>query len=76
MGQRPIEGLPGGPGDLASQVRQARLDHGWSQGELAEHAGVSRPTVARIEGGRDVSMRMLTMVASALGLRLALVAAE
>lgn len=57
-------------------VREGRRSFEWSQSELAERAKVSRPTIARIESGQDVSMATLTKVADALGLRLALVAAE
>ena len=39
---------------LSDEIRKARLEHGWSQSELAEKAGVSRPTVARVELGEDV----------------------
>jgi hypothetical protein len=35
----------------ASQVRAARALLGWSQGDLAERAGVSKQTVNRIESG-------------------------
>lgn len=61
---------------LGRQVRHSRLDRGWSQGELAERAGVSRPTVARIEGGQDVSMSTLRQVAGSLGLEVKLVATD
>lgn len=63
-----------GPGgavkhDVADAVRGARRDRGWTQVVLAERAGVSRPTVARIEGGRLVALLSLAKVAMALGLR-------
>ena len=51
-------------------VKQARHQDSWTQAELAERAGVSRPTVARLEAGQDVSVRSLTAVLSALGLEL------
>ena len=41
------------------QVKAARALLGWSQGDLARHAGVSEPTIARLEsvngdlGGRE-----------------------
>ena len=53
---------------LGQRIRQARIDRGWSQLELCARAGVSRPTVARIEAGHDVSTATLTKVARALGL--------
>lgn len=55
---------------IPTLVRRARQALTWSQAELAEQAGVSRPTVARLEAGQDVSMRSLTAVLSALGLEL------
>ena len=33
------------------QVKAARALLGWSQGDLAEQSGVSKPTVARLETG-------------------------
>ena len=55
---------------VASAVREARREHGWSQIELAARSGVSRATVARIESGTDVSTGPLVRVARALGLTL------
>ena len=55
-------------GEIAKRVREARDTHEWSQEELAERAGVSRPTVARIERGDDVSTATLAKVTAALGL--------
>lgn len=54
--------------EIARRVRQARLVAGWSQQDLAEQAGVSRPSVARIEAGEDVSTATLTKIVGALGL--------
>lgn len=64
---------PSGEPRLGDSVRQARERRGWTQTQLAERAGVSRPTVARIEAGQDVSMATLTQVARSLGLILTLV---
>jgi transcriptional regulator with XRE-family HTH domain len=36
---------------LIEQLRAARSLLGWSQTELAEHAGLSLPTVKRVESG-------------------------
>lgn len=55
--------------EWAARVREARLNLGWSQSELAEAAGVSRPTVARIEAGQQVALGTLVKVAAALGLQ-------
>lgn len=54
--------------EIAREVRDARTALGWSQHELAEHAGVSRPTVARTEAGDDVNTAKLMRIAEALGL--------
>lgn len=62
--------------ELGDRVRNTREQHGWTQAQLAERAGVSRPTVARIEGKQDVSTVTLTKVARALGLVLTLVKNE
>lgn len=39
---------------LADRLKQLRLERGWSLQELADHSGVSRSTLSRIENG-DVS---------------------
>jgi transcriptional regulator with XRE-family HTH domain len=53
---------------LGTTIRESRNKRGWSQVELGRQAGVSRPTIARIEHGEDVSTATLTLVAQALGL--------
>lgn len=57
------------------QLKDARVPHGLTQAELAVRAGISRPTVARVEAGEDVSTATLEKVAGALGLGLMLRAA-
>ncbi len=57
---------------LGERIREARDARGWSQGELAKRCGLSRPTIARIEGGQHVRMVTLEKVAKALGLAVAL----
>lgn len=54
--------------EIARRVREARDARGWSQEEFAERAGVSRPSIARIERGDDVSTATLVKVTGALGL--------
>lgn len=49
-------------------VKAARKERGWSQTELGKRAGVSRPTVSRIEKGKDGHTTMLDKVAAALDL--------
>ena len=53
-------------------IREARNKQGWSQGELGEKAGVSRPTIARVEANNDVTTATIAKVAQALGLKLEL----
>jgi transcriptional regulator with XRE-family HTH domain len=52
--------------EIARRVRAARVTHGWSQVELAERAGVSRPTVARVEASEDVNTAKLMSIAATL----------
>lgn len=54
--------------EIARRVRAARAARGWSQIELAERAGVSRPTVARVEAGDDVNTAKLISIAATLDL--------
>ena len=56
---------------IATSVRTARLDRGWTQSELAEAAGVSRSLVSAVEtGSRDCSLDALERVADGLAARL------
>ena len=58
--------------EIAGRIHETRVSLNWTQNELAERAGVSRPTVARIERGDDVSTATLEKVTAALGLRVEL----
>jgi transcriptional regulator with XRE-family HTH domain len=53
-------------------IRDARRERGWSQTELGEKSGLSRPTIARVESERDVTTATLAKIAQALGLTLEL----
>ena len=53
-------------------IREARRQRGWTQAQLAQRAGVSRPTVARVETGSNISTSTLEKVAKALGLSMQL----
>ncbi|HJC29027.1 MAG TPA: helix-turn-helix domain-containing protein [Candidatus Dietzia intestinipullorum] len=53
-------------------IREARKKKGWSQAELGEKSGLSRPTIARIEGNNDVTTATIAKIAQVLGLRLEL----
>ncbi len=61
---------------LGEVIRIGRKKRGWSQAALATSAGVSRPTVARIESGQDVSATSLSKIAAALDLHLRLLDAS
>lgn len=62
-----------GQSGLGDTIRDARKKRGWTQEELAEEATVSRPTIARIEGGGVVSTANLTKITEALGLQIELI---
>lgn len=57
-------------GRVGLAVRAARREHGWSQTVLAEKADLSRPTIARVELGEDVSTATLGKILETLGLQL------
>ncbi|WP_353713650.1 helix-turn-helix transcriptional regulator [Arthrobacter sp. K5] len=61
---------------IGEQIRQARTKRGLSQAGLAKEAGVSRPTVARVELGVPISIATLTKLTAALGLRVELRSAK
>ncbi|WP_339790875.1 helix-turn-helix transcriptional regulator [uncultured Imperialibacter sp.] len=42
--------------ELGQRLKVARIQAGFTQEELAQHSGVSRPTVARLEGGKNISL--------------------
>lgn len=45
-------------------IQQRRIDRGWSQEELAMHAGVSARTIQRIETGQRASLETLKCLAA------------
>ena len=57
---------------LGDVIREVRKKQGWSQGELSEKSGVSRPTIARVEANNDVTTATIAKIARALGLKLEL----
>lgn len=57
---------------LGDRIRDERVKRGWSQATLAEKSGVSRPTIARVELGHDVSTATLSKIAAALDLSIEL----
>lgn len=53
--------------ELGRRVERLRLDRNWTQAQLAHEAGVSRPTVERMEAGASTSMTSFVRVLRALG---------
>lgn len=54
--------------ELGSRLATKRLNLNLTQAELAERAGVSRPTIQRLEEGRSTQLSNLMRVLRALGL--------
>ncbi|HEY2378920.1 MAG TPA: helix-turn-helix transcriptional regulator [Gemmatimonadaceae bacterium] len=54
---------------LRVEIRTLREGRGWSQGELATRARVTRATVNRLENGRprSIDLEVLEKLAAALG---------
>ena len=53
---------------LAAEIRAARARRNYTQGELADRAGISRATIARLEAGaRSADVIQLIAIADALG---------
>jgi transcriptional regulator with XRE-family HTH domain len=59
---------------LADVIREARTLIGWSQRELADHAGTSQSTICRFESGRwaHVDLLVVERVLAVLGFRVSL----
>lgn len=68
---RPLSQLLLTPGDasalLSRRVREARKARGWNQTELAERAGVSVNTVARLEQSGSAQLGNFLRILTALG---------
>lgn len=60
---------PGKAKGMGVAIQRARLERGWSQVELGRQASLSRPTIARVERGEQPSVRTLSKLAEALGLK-------
>ncbi|HMD02977.1 MAG TPA: helix-turn-helix transcriptional regulator [Candidatus Baltobacteraceae bacterium] len=59
-------------GRAAARIRATREAAGLSQGDLAARAGLSRPSLANIEAGRQtITLRQLGAIAYALRIRAA-----
>ncbi|MDQ0600114.1 transcriptional regulator with XRE-family HTH domain [Streptomyces canus] len=61
-----------GQAGFGDVIREARKKQGWSQMELGEKSGLSRPTIARVEANNDVTTATIAKIAQALGLTLEL----
>lgn len=60
--------------NLSEAVKRIRKQHGLSQSELADIAGISLPSLSRLERGKEtIRLDLLTKVAESLGYRLELV---
>jgi transcriptional regulator with XRE-family HTH domain len=55
---------------LGRAIRAVRRHRGWTQQQLAERSGVSRPTVTRIEAGQVTGMPLGALAAVGLALEL------
>ncbi|MBO0595249.1 helix-turn-helix transcriptional regulator [Nesterenkonia sp. E16_7] len=62
----------GGQCGFGDVIREARKKRGWSQTDLGEKSGLSRPTIARIEANSDATTATIAKIAKALGLKLEL----
>lgn len=57
--------------ELGAAVRELREQHGWTQAQLAEAAGMTQPAVARFEAGGTVpTIPVLERLATALDAKL------
>ena len=45
-------------------IKQRRLEKGWSQEEIARHSGLSNRTIQRIEGGQKAGLESLKCLAA------------
>jgi transcriptional regulator with XRE-family HTH domain len=53
---------------VARAILKVRVDRGWTQADLAQRLGVSQSYVAKLEGGRNISVRKLGELFRKLGL--------
>lgn len=54
---------------ILPHLRTIRLDHRMTQQELANHSGVSRETIAKMENGHSAQVRTIKALAEALGVK-------
>jgi transcriptional regulator with XRE-family HTH domain len=53
--------------DFGRSIRELRRRRGWSQSDLAEWLGVTRPTVAKLETTGEVSAALVVRALTLLG---------
>lgn len=58
--------------ELGSRLAQIRKQHGLTQDQLAEEAGIGIATLRRIEGGQDSQLETWLKILKALGLTYAI----
>jgi len=57
---------------VGQRIRAARLAKGWTQQDLADHSGIARANIARMEAGRHAPrVETIKVVAQALSLAMA-----
>ena len=54
------------PAMLHTQIRQARMDHGLSQSELARRAGIPRDRLRQFENGENITIETLMKILAQL----------
>ena len=61
---------------IAYEIHAARINHGWTQKQLAERAGVTQQMISRIENALtpNVSLNTVAKISNVLGLEVGLVA--
>ena len=52
--------------ELCKDLKQMRLNKNWSQSHLAQHAGLDRVTISRMENGRAATLLTFVQVLRAL----------
>ena len=52
---------------IANALIQARSEAGMTQKDVAEKLGVSQPAVARMESGKNISIKAIARYAKAVG---------
>ena len=54
-------------GTLGQRMRYKRLDHGWTQEQLAARAGTNQAVIQKIENGKSLRPRKIDQIAEVLG---------